>query len=245
MLIPVTPVEVASSTSRAEIRWGAVALSLGALLFVAGVILGLRAFSGSWDTSVGPTLPATAALLDARWPDFTRIWSGELIGAVLMAVGAFVLQRGPSSASGWVPVNFVWIVVAVGSLIVATSYAFVLGSYPPALAAFAEEPAVFGAIRGGTLRLHAAGSVLQLLGILTLLALEFRLRGKALPDRLVQAGALIAAGGIVLAAGGLMPGPLVAAAVFLAAALLGGALWTRAGRNPASAAAEAPSSSPR
>jgi hypothetical protein len=240
VIISTTPREIVSSTSITEVRWGTGALSLGALLLVAGAIFGFRAFSGTWDTTVGPTLPATASLIDEQWPAFRRIWFGEMIGALLMAVGAFVLQRGPSDASARLQVNFMWIIVAVGSTIVAVSYAFVLGSYPPALAAFGEEPAVFGAIRGGSLRVHAAGSVLQLLGILALLAIKFRMKGKELPDRLVQAGATVATAGIVLAAAGLMPGPLVAAAVFLAAAFLGGALWAWVGIHTVSAGGDAP-----
>jgi hypothetical protein len=52
--------EMIAAASRAagrEVRWAGAALALGATLFVLGIILGLRAFEGNWDTSLGPTLP--------------------------------------------------------------------------------------------------------------------------------------------------------------------------------------------
>jgi hypothetical protein len=57
-------------------------------------------------------------------------------------------------------------------VILAVSYTFLLGSYPPALAAFAETSAVFAAVRGGVLFMHTVGSGLQLSGVLAAVALE-------------------------------------------------------------------------
>lgn len=226
----VTPGTI-TTASNAGTQWGAAAFSLGAMLFVMGVVFGLRAFGGEWDTSVGSTLPVTAALIDEKWAVFRRIWTGEMIGAFLMCAGAFVLQRMPSRASAGVPLDLVWIVVAIGSLIVAAQYALVLGSYPPALSAFADEPAVFGAIRGGVMVMHAIGSVLQLLGVLVILVSELRLTAADTPDRIVQAAVAVSVVGIALAVTGTMAGELGAAAIFLSASLLGAAIWLRARRS--------------
>jgi hypothetical protein len=210
-----------------EVRWASAALALGAALFVLGTILGLDAFDGSWDTSVGPTLPATVSLIEERWPRFRAIWGGEMLGSLLMALAALVLQRRPQASARWLPVSMAWTSVGVGSVLVAASYCLTLGGYPTALAAFQEQPALFATLRGGILFLHAVGSVFQLLGVLGALITEMRWRGSALPDRLLQIGAGVALLGAVAAVGGLVPGVYGATALFGAAVLLGAAIWLR------------------
>jgi hypothetical protein len=93
---------------------------------------------------------------------------------------------------------------------------------------------MFATLRGGVLFLHMIGSILQLLGLLAVLATEFRWRGSSPADRLVQLAAVVVAAGIAAAAGGLVPREFGAAAVFLAAALLGLAIWLGAGAPAAS-----------
>jgi hypothetical protein len=221
----------AAAMQPAELRWAGAALALGGLLFVLGVILGLRAFGGEWDTGTGPTLPRTAALIQENWPGFRLIWSGELAAAMLLAVAAFLLQRRPQERRRWLPAAVAWIGVGTGSLLVAVSYAVTLGSYPAALASFDGQPALFAALRGASLSIHATGSVLQLLGLIGALAIEFRWQARAVPDRLVQAGSGVALLGFAAAVTGLVPGESAAAGVFTAAALLGAAIWLRAGES--------------
>lgn len=223
-------IESTTTVPASEARWSGAALALGAILFVLGIVLGLQAFSGNWDTSVGTTLPDTAALIQERWSSFRAIWLAELLGALLMALAAFMLQRRPQAGARWIPASLVWLVVALGSMIVAVAYTLTLGSYPPALATFAEEPAVFAALRGGILFMHMTGSTLQLLGLLAALVIEFRWKGRELPDRLVQGGAGVALVGIVAAAASLIPAEFGAGALFLASVLLGLAICIRGGK---------------
>jgi uncharacterized protein len=215
----------------AELRWAAAALGLGGVLFVSGVVLGLRAFGGEWDTSLGPTLPQTAELIRTKWPEFRIIWFGELLGALLLAMASLLLQRRPQERRRWLPAAVVWSAVGVGSLLVAVAYAITLGSYPHALAAFNEQPALFAALRGTTLAIHAVGSVMQLLGLIGAISIEFRWQGRSLPDRLVQAAAGVALLGSATALAGLIAGEYVAAAIFAATVLLGMAIWQRAGES--------------
>jgi hypothetical protein len=224
---------ITATTAAREARWGGAALALGAICFVMGIVLGLQAFEGSWDTSVGATLPGTAALIQEKWSSFRAIWFAELLGALLIACAAFLLLRRPQARLRSMPASVVWIVMGVGSMILAVQYAFCLGSYPPALAAFADEPAVFAAVRGGVLFMHLIGTILQLLGVLAALTLEFRWEGRGVPDRLVQGGAGITLLGILAAVGGLIPGEYGSAAIFLAAALLGLAISMKAGEGKA------------
>ena len=220
----------AITTARArETRWAGAMLVVGSTLYILGVVLGLEAFSGNWDTSVGPTLPDTAALIQERWSSFRGIWSAELLGSLLFASAALLLQRRPQAGRRWMPAGVVWVVVAVGSVMLAVAYALTLGSYPPALDAFADEPAVFAALRGGLLRVHSIGSILQLLGLLVALAIELRWKGEGLPDRLVQVGAGVTLLGILAAVAGLVPGVYIAAAVFFGGGLLGLAICWRGG----------------
>ncbi len=218
---------VASAASRREARWAGAALALGATLFVLGTVLGLDAFEGEWDRSIGPTLPETAALIQERWPRFRVIWSGELLGSLLFALAAFLLQRRPQASARWLPAGVAWTVVGVGSVLVAVSYGLTLGGYPAALAAFQDQPALFATLRGCVLFLHAVGSVLQLLGVLGALVTEVHWKGRAPADRLLQVGAGVGLLGAMAAAGGFIPGVYGASALFLAAVLLGAAIWMR------------------
>jgi hypothetical protein len=217
----------AATAAARETRWAGAALALGATLFVLGTVVGLHAFDGDWDTSVGPTLPETAALIHERWPRFRAIWSGELLGSLLMGVAALLLQRRRQASARWLPAGVAWTVLGVGSVLVAVSYGLTLGGYPAALAAFENQPALFATLRGCVLFLHAVGSILQLLGVLGALVTEVRWRGRALPDRLLQSGAGVALLGAVGAATGLIPGVYGATGLFLAAVLLGAAIWMR------------------
>jgi hypothetical protein len=210
-----------------EARWAGAALALGATLFVLGTVVGLDAFDGDWDTSVGPTLPETAALIQERWPRFRAIWSGELLGALLMGVAALLLLHRRQASARWLPAGVAWTVLGVGSVLVAVGYGLTLGGYPAALAAFESQPALFATLRGCVLFLHAVGSILQLLGVLGALVTEVRWRDRALPNRLLQSGAGVALLGAVGAASGLIPGVYGATGLFLAAVLLGAAIWLR------------------
>ena len=89
---------------------------------------------------------------------------------------------------------------------------------------------MFAALPGGALFMHSIGSILQLLGLLAALAIEFRWKGREVPDRLVHGGAGVTLLGILAAVGGLILGEFIAAATFLGGALLGLAIWMRAGR---------------
>ena len=211
-----------------QMRWGGAALAIGLILFVMGVVFGFRAFSGNWDTTVGATLPDTAALIEERWSSFRAIWLAELFGALFVATAAFLLQHRPQTRPRWVPDGVVWVVVGIASVVQAVGYALTLGSYPPALAAFAEEPTVFAALRGGVLSAFSIGSILQGLGLLTAMAIEFRWKGRELPDRLVQAGVGLVLLGPLGAA--LLPGLWIPATFYFGGALFGLAIWTRAGR---------------
>ncbi len=80
--------------------------------------------------NVPPGAVTTASNAGAQWGAAAfslGAWTGEMIGAILMSAGAFVLQRMPSRASARVPLDLVWVVIAIGSLIVAAQYALVLG----------------------------------------------------------------------------------------------------------------------
>jgi hypothetical protein len=217
----------AAAAAAREARWAGAALALGATLFVLGTVVGLDAFDGDWDTSVGPTLPETAALIHERWPRFRAIWSGELLGSLLMGVAALLLLRRRQASARWLPAGVVWAVLGVGSVLVAVGYGLTLGGYPAALAAFENQPALFATLRGSVLFLFAVGSILQLLGVLGALVTEVRWRGRALPDRLLQSGVGVGLLGAVGAATGLIPGVYGATGLFLAAVLLGAAIWMR------------------
>jgi hypothetical protein len=223
------PVAIQARKASNEIRWAAAALVVGCSLFIGGIVLGLRTFAGDWDRTVGLTLPTTAGIIRDNWPVFRQIWFGEMCAALLIAVAAFQVQSAGRPHGTRVPRGPVWIVVGVGSILVAVQYAFTLGSYPPALEVFEQNPSLFAALRGGVLFVSAAGSVLQLGGLLILILASFRWKVLAPSDRLNQTAAAISLSGIALAITGLIPGEYGAAAVFLGGAILGVAMWRTPG----------------
>jgi hypothetical protein len=207
-------------------RWGGALLAFGSFLFAIAIPLFLNII-GEWDTSVGDTLNNTVNLFQVKWKYVSLIWTGELIGSILLAVAGLQLHKRHYSTGRFVPASVLWAVLCVGSLLVAIGYALAIGSYPSALEAFVKVPDLFVVIRSGMLALHAVGSIIQLIAILVLLIVEFRLNENSIANRLIQAGMGFALIGIILSFTGLIDANYFAAGIFLGAALLGVAIWIK------------------
>jgi len=90
----------------------------------------------------------------------------------MIGVAASLLQRRRQEGCYWLASNAAWIVVAVGTSTLTIMYAITLGSYPPALAAFQEQPAVFAALGGGMRSAFYIGMATMFLGLTSVFLAE-------------------------------------------------------------------------
>ncbi len=132
-------------------RWGGAALALSAVLYMIAIVLFVTLYGRPEGTGPGGsvTLADTATHMHARWNLARGLWCTELIGALLIVLAASLLQHRRQTGLYWLPASVAWIAVAVGASILTVMYAITLGSYPPALAEFQEQPALFAALGGG------------------------------------------------------------------------------------------------
>lgn len=156
---------VSFRTARA--RWGGAALALGAVLYITAIILFVPLYGLPEGTGLGGsvTLADTAAHMYARWNFVRWLWFAEMIGALLIGLAASFLRHRRQNGLYFLPAVAGWIAVAVGGFILTVMYAITLGSYPPALAAFQEQPAIFAALRGGMLSAFYIGMAIMFLGL--------------------------------------------------------------------------------
>ncbi|HUF29413.1 MAG TPA: hypothetical protein VMM77_02030 [Gemmatimonadaceae bacterium] len=82
-----------------------------------------------------------------------------------MAVAAFVLQNRARGGRAWLPSRVAWIAVGVGALVQSLMYAFILGGYPAAAAAYDASPALFAALQGAATFLFYLGNAAVYLGL--------------------------------------------------------------------------------
>ena len=151
----------------ARARWGGAALALGVVLYMTAIVLFVTLYGPPEGTGPGGgvTLADTAAHMHARWNLVRGLWCTELIGALLIGLAASLLQHRRQTGLYWLPASVAWITVAVGASILTVMYTITLGSYPPALAAFQEQPAIFAALRGGMGSAFYVGMATMFLGL--------------------------------------------------------------------------------
>lgn len=219
-------------------RWGGAALACGAVLYMIAIVLYVAVYGRPEATGPGNrvTLADTAAHMREGWNLVRGIWFTEMTGALLMGLAAFVLQRRRPTGLTWLPASAAWNAVGIGAVILTVMYAFTLGSYPPALAALQEQPAIFEALRGGMLSLFYIGMAAMFLGLAGAFLAEMTARESVLPKWVAFIGAAVTAlttirwlamfAGII---GGLGPAsaPLGLVA-FLLVGVLGLSIWRRA-----------------
>lgn len=168
-----------NSNQVAELRWGGALLALGAVVFIAAIFLYVPLYGLPEGTGPGGsvTLADTAAHMYSRW-DFARwLWGAEMIGALLIGLAASLLRHRQQTGRYWLPALASWTAVAAGALILTVMYALTLGSYPPALAAFQDQPAIFAALRGGMLSTFYIGMAVMFLGMAGAALLEALVTG--------------------------------------------------------------------
>lgn len=189
-----TPEQLSPSLYRvAGARWGGAALALGAVLYVAAIILFVTLYGRPEGTGPGGgvTLADTAAHMHNRWTLARGLWCTELIGALLIGLAASLLQHRRQSDAQWLPANAAWIAVAVGASILTVMYAITLGSYPPALAAFPEQPAVFASLSGGMRSAFYIGMAAMFLGLTGAFVAEALATDTVLPRWLAFVGTAV------------------------------------------------------
>ena len=138
---------------------------LGAILYTIALLAYLIVYGQPEGTGAAGevTVRDSVRHLLANWQLVNRIWFAEMVAALLLGLAGFVLHSGHQMGQGWLPVRTAWIVVGIGGMILTVMYAFTLGAYPPALAAYDSQPATFAAFRGAATALFYTGSAILFL----------------------------------------------------------------------------------
>jgi hypothetical protein len=176
-----------------EIRWGGAGLALGAVLYMIAIVLFVAVYGQPEGTGPGGrlVLADTAAHMRERWSLVHGLWCTEMMGALLIGLAAFALQRRRPTGFPLLPASVAWIAVGVGASILTVMYAFTLGSYPPALAAFQEQAAVFAALRGGMASLFYIGMAVMFFGLAGAFVAEMSAAKRILPRWVAFVGAAV------------------------------------------------------
>lgn len=217
-----------------EVRWGGMALALSALTFVVTIVLYAAVYGQPTGTGEGGdvTLQDAATHLVDRWWFISKVWMVEAVGMVVLAIGAFALQRRTVPGAKWFPARVAWSAVGIGALLQAVMYAFMLGGYPEATAEPEGSLGLYAVMRGGATFLFYLGNAALYFGLGGVFFSETSPAG-LLPRWLAYVGAAFAfvtallmigliagVGDMLLAAPGAMVG-------FLLAAYLGILIWRR------------------
>lgn len=209
-----------------EMRSGGAILFAGAVLF--WITIGLESWVG-WTTGGDRTVAELAGLLIAHWASLRWIWAAQALAALLFAVSALVLLRSRALQDRWLPAAALWSTTAVGSVVVVVAYGLTLGGYPPALAAFEQDPDLFATVSGAIRSLYFPGVIVAWLGYLPLLVREGVAEEGAVPRSWLVGAGVAVAGAIAAGASGWLHASTAGAAGFLLPGVLGLGIW-RAGR---------------
>ncbi len=220
-----------------EARWGGASLALGAILYTFALLAYLMIYGQPEGTGAAGevTVGDSVRHLLANWRLVNGIWFAEMVAALLLGLAGFVLCAGQQVGHAWLPARAAWIVVGMGGMTLTVMYAFTLGAYPPALAAYDSQPATFAAFRGAATALFYTGSAVLFLGLAGAFLAQTSGPGRQVP-RWVAFGGAVAGLIATIQAAALLAGlkQLAIAApsaivTFLLASLLGLAIW-RGGR---------------
>jgi hypothetical protein len=201
-----------------DLRYGGVALFIGALLFV--ITIGFEQQLG-WPPPDGAHGEAIAALIQQLWPYLRWLWAVQMLASLLFGVSALLILRSRHLQGRWIKTAGIWSVVAIGSIIATMAYGLSLGGYPPALLALEDNPDLFATFRGGVRLLYTIGLAVVVLGLHALFIGE-GVTKSAVVSRSWLIGAVVGIAVAIVA--GMVGLPTAGVVAFLMPALLGLAL---------------------
>lgn len=155
-------------------RSGGALLGLGALAYAVAVVVYVVLYgqpSGS-DATLEVRLADRVAHYQERRNLAHALWLVELVAALLVAIAGFVLHQRKASAGSLISPRVSWVTVGVGAIFLSLMYAFMLGGYPSAAAAFNDEPGLFAAVNGVATFLFNLGNTVVFLGLAGAFAAE-------------------------------------------------------------------------
>lgn len=201
-----------------ELRYGGVALFIGALLFV--ITIGFEQQLG-WPPPDGVVGEEIAALIQQLWPNLRWLWAVQMLSSILFGVSALLILRSRYLQGRWITTAAIWSLVAIGSFIATMAYGLSLGGYPPALLALEVNPDLFATFRGGVRLLYTIGLALVVLGLHALFIGEGITKSDVVP-RYWLIGAVVGIAVAIVA--GMVGLPTAGVVAFLMPSLLGLAL---------------------
>jgi hypothetical protein len=186
-----SPAHTTETSAETLTRWGGAILSIGAFLYTLAIILYVIVYGQPKRTGPGGevTVGDSAAHLLAHWRLVKGLWLMEMTAALLIAVAAFALPNRRQTTRSLIPTRVAWLAVGIGATLLAAMYAFILGSYPPALAAFQQDSTVFASLRGGATVLFYAACAITFLGLGAAFFGETSMATRVIPKWVAFAGA--------------------------------------------------------
>ena len=114
--------------NRAELRYGSLLLSLGALTTIICILLEVNAGWASLLVEIERTNYEAGKFLFENWDEMSLIWTWALIGNVFFTIASMLLMKN-SMSIGWFPSSLFWSIYFVGSFLLITAFGISLGSY--------------------------------------------------------------------------------------------------------------------
>lgn len=218
-------------------RSGGALLSLGALGYAVAVVVYVVLYGqpSASDPTSAVSLADRVAHYQEQQSLAHALWLVELVAALLVALAGLVLHHRRADPNSLISPRLAWVTVGVGAVILSFMYAFMLGGYPSAVAAFNDEPGLFGALNGIATFLFNLGNTVVFLGLAGAFAAESR------PSRVMSSAvgkvgivlcllSAIVAFGMLLGLGALSAAAPLGLVVFLLTGYLGIQIWRQRDR---------------
>jgi len=147
-------------------RWAGFAVVLANLVLVVNITV-FAAFFGNVPASDpigGPTPVERAAHLIQHWGALSTLWVIEVAVYIVLAVGALLLAMKSKGGIALLPRAAAWSAVSIGAILQAAMYAFMLGGYVAAMPVVQNEPGLLDAMYRSALVLFYAGNAAIFVG---------------------------------------------------------------------------------
>ena len=202
-----------------DIKFAGATILLGTLLAVLTVLI---EFSVDWSTPGTSTeLARRAEVFSAAWPLLSKLWIAQMVGALLMTIGALNLIGSPLPSDRVIPIKILLATAAVSGVIVTASFGQALGAYPVALEHFEDAPSLFATLMGELSITYRASAALLGLSYLVFAIQEGFTRDGLLPRFSVYIVIALWFGAIITIALSLLLPKTAGIVAFAAPALIG------------------------
>lgn len=156
------------SNKTKSIRWGGAFITIGSLTMLFSIIsyiifYGQPAGTGS---NGQVTLQDTANHILNHWNLVSNIWRAEGLSTILIAIAGFALIEKPSASHDKAPIHISWISIGVGSILLTTMYAYMIGTFRIAATNLQISPSLLPAMNESAKFIFYLGNLVFHLGFI-------------------------------------------------------------------------------